>query len=223
MLSQGIASGYQRLPLFAVGWLFGPTTAGLYVWADRFAVLPAQFIAIAIGDVYRQRATAMNHAYGRFDALMLRTVKVTAALAVLPYALGIWLAPTIFAWMFGPSWHVAGEFASILMIGGFFSFVFVPVDKAAVIRGRTGYILLWQSARLLGKVVILLVVVATDAEILTFLWLLVALRIALYLIDFAYELHLAHGDASERAMPGLCAAPRLSSPAPITTRRPRPT
>ena len=87
-VSQEIAILYQRLPILGIGWLFGPASAGLFVWAMRFATLPSQLIANAIGDVYRQRATVEYHRLGRFDALMLRTLKTTASARGRPLRIG---------------------------------------------------------------------------------------------------------------------------------------
>lgn len=194
-VSQEIAILYQRLPILGLGWLFGPAAAGLYVWAMRFATLPSQLIANAIGDVYRQRATVEFHRIGRFDALMLRTLKTTALLAVVPYALGAWLAPWLFDRLFGPAWAEAGSYAAILMVSDFVGFVITPIDKAAVIRRRTGYILAWNIARVIGDALIIAYALVTAAGVYTFLWLLVALQVMLYAVDLAYSLHLARGRA----------------------------
>ena len=197
-VAQCVATVYQRLPILAIAWLFGPGVAGLYAWAERFAALPQQLVANAIGDVYRQYATAEYHRSGRFDALMLRTVKTTALLAVAPYALGIWLAPWLFERLFGPVWAEAGTFAAIFMVGDFFCFVFTPVDKAAVIRQRTGFILAWNTTRVAGKTLIVAYILISGSGVRAFIWLLVALRIILYITSFAYAMHLARGDASDR-------------------------
>ncbi len=192
-VGDGIAMGYARLPVLAIGWLFGPTAAGLYAWAERFTVLPAQLVASAIGDVYRQRATVEFHRHGRFDGLMRRTFAVTAALAVPPYLLGLLLAPALFAWLFGPVWLEAGQLAQILLIGGLVAFAVTPVDKATVIFQRTRFILLWHTARLVLKLAAVAAVLLFEWSLPTFLWLIVLTRIALYGVDLAYCCHLAKG------------------------------
>jgi O-antigen/teichoic acid export membrane protein len=207
-VAQCVATVYQRLPILAIGWLFGPGVVGLYAWAERFATLPQQLVANAIGDVYRQHATAEYHRSGRFDALMLRTVKTTALIAVVPFALGICLAPWLFERLFGPAWAEAGNFAAIFLIGDFFCFVITPIDKAAVIRQRTGFILACNSARVAGKTLIVAYVLMSGSGARTFIWMLVALRIAVYLFSFAYALHLARGDASDK----LSALPSAQNP-----------
>ena len=87
------------------------------------------------------------------------------------------------------------------MVSDFVGFVITPIDKAAVIRRRTGYILAWNFARVIGDALIIAYAFATAAGVHTFLWLLVALQVALYAVDLAYSLHLARGTA----WPGLAA------------------
>jgi O-antigen/teichoic acid export membrane protein len=196
---QGIAACYGRLPVLAIGWLFGPSAAGLYAWAERFVALPA-LIEKAIGDVYRQRATLEYHRYGRFDGLMRRTFATTTALAIAPYALGIALAQAIFGLLFGPAWLDASELAQILLVGGFVSFITSPVDKAILIRQRIRYQLGWHFARLLLKICAVGAVALMNLSLVAFVWLVVLVRVSLYVVDLLYSYHLAKG----------CRAPSLS-------------
>jgi O-antigen/teichoic acid export membrane protein len=187
-----VATCYGRLPILAISWLFGPSAAGLYAWAERFACLP-ELAAASIGDVYRQRATVEYHRHGRFDGLMRRTFAATTVLALAPYALGIMLAPVLFAWLFGQEWREAGVFAQILMVGGFVSFAITPVDKAAVILQRTRYIFLWHVARLVLKLGAVVTTAMLGLSLTTLLGLIVIIRVGLYLVELAYNYHLAKG------------------------------
>jgi O-antigen/teichoic acid export membrane protein len=189
---QGVATCYARLPILAISWLFGPSAAGLYAWAERFAGLP-ELMAASIGDVYRQRATVEYHRHGRFDGLMRRTFAATTVLALAPYALGIMLAPMLFALLFGQEWREAGVFAQILMVGGFVSFAITPVDKAAVILQRTRYIFLWHVARLVLKLGAVITTAMLGLSLIMLLWLIVIVRIGLYLVELVYNYRLAKG------------------------------
>ncbi|WGF87856.1 lipopolysaccharide biosynthesis protein [Marinivivus vitaminiproducens] len=210
--SQSFATLYEKLPVLVIAFLFGPHMAGLYTWAERFAVLPAVLIGNAIGDVYRQRAMEDYHRDGRFDGLMRRTLAATTILAAVPFALGIWLAPTLFELLFGPAWREAGEFASILMVGSLVSFIVTPTDKAALICERGRFIFLWHLARLSGKVAIFAWSYAYAARITTVLWLLVGLRLVLYGVVAAYSYDLARGRATPSASQGFVVAAQGDGP-----------
>ncbi|MGH6948713.1 MAG: lipopolysaccharide biosynthesis protein [Kiloniellales bacterium] len=189
----GVARCYDNLPVLAINWLFGPAAAGLYAWAERFTLLPAQLVAAAIGDVYRQRATVEYHRHGQFDGLMRQTFTATTLIALLPYAIGIALAPTLFGWIFGPVWREAGVLAQILMVGGFFSFATVPVDKATIIFQRTRFILCWHVARLGLKLAAVAATALLSLSLTTLLWLIVLVRILLYCVDLVYNYQLSKG------------------------------
>lgn len=196
--AQGIAKLYSSLPILAINALFGPAAAGYYAWADRFTIVPSMLVSTAVGDVYRQRATVEYHRHGRFDGLMRRTVGVSTAIAVLPYALGIVIAPALFAWLFGPIWRESGVLAQILLVGGFVSFIVNPVDldKAAVICQRTPYVLAWHVARLGLKLAVIAAVGLMDLTLVTLVWLIVIVRLGLYGVDLVCSYQLAQGTRS---------------------------
>lgn len=208
--SQGIAMCYGHLPVVAISWLFGPVAAGLYAWAERFAVAPALLVAAAIGDVFRQRATVAYHQNGRFDRLMRQTLAVTIALAVPAYVIGIMITPFLFGWLFGSAWQEAGVLAQILMVGGLVSFAVTPVDKATIICEKTGFIFFWQLSRFLLKLISIGLVAVFEGSLYTLIWLIVLARILLYLIDLAYCYHLAKGASAGRAL-----APRSTGSASL--------
>lgn len=193
LTTHGAASIYSRLPVFGISTLFGSTSLGFFGLAERVTQAPFALIAGSIGDVYRQRATVAYQQNGRFDALMLATVKRTALIALPLYALGIALAPTVFAFVFGESWREAGEYAAILLVGGYFSFVSVPVDKAAIIVGAYRYIVVWHTVMLLGNVSLLAAAYFADWSVHGLLIGLVVLRIALFVFDLGYEYRLSKG------------------------------
>lgn len=190
---RAVAACYSRLPVLAIGWLFGPAIVGFYAMATRFTVIPAQLVAKAIGDVYRQRATVEYNNFGSFDRLMRRTLFVTTSLAIAPYSIGIIFAPVLFVWILGYQWQEAGIFAQILMIGGVISFVVTPIDKAALIRQKAKFIFIWHTARLALKIFAVAATMHFNLSIYSFLWLIVIIRIVMYAIDLMYCYYLAKG------------------------------
>ena len=137
-VSHGVGVLNMRIPGLVISSFFGPAALGFFGVAERLASAPSQLVSGAIGDVYRQRASVLYRETGRFDRLMVKTLLMTFVLAIVPYAIGIAFAPDIFRILLGPQWEEAGRYASIIMVGGFFSFVTTPVDKAAIITGGEG-------------------------------------------------------------------------------------
>jgi len=182
-----------QAPLVIMSSGYSIATAGMYALAHRVVTMPTLMIANAIGDVYRQEIATAYHATGRFDDIFRKTLARTATLALLPAAAVFWLAPQVFAVVFGPEWRVAGEYARILVVGGFFQFVLTPLDKGALVVGATRYIFWWHTARLLMLGGLFWAVVTLGMEAVTALWLLTAIRVILYVADAVIGYRFARG------------------------------
>jgi O-antigen/teichoic acid export membrane protein len=182
-----------QAPLLIMSSGYSLATAGMYALAHRVVTMPTLMIANAIGDVYRQEIAAAYHATGRFDGIFRQTLFRTAVLAILPAAAVFLLAPQLFAIVFGPQWRVAGEYARILVVGGFFQFVLTPLDKGALVVGATRYIFWWHTARLLMLGGLCWAVLTLRIEVITALWVLTAIRVVLYVADAVIGYRFAKG------------------------------
>ena len=185
-----------QAPLVIMSSGYSIATAGMYALAHRVVTLPTLMIANAIGDVYRQEVAAAYQASGRFDVLFRQTLIRTAALAIVPAAAVFLLAPQAFAVVFGPEWRVAGEYAQILVVGGFFQFVLTPLDKGALVVGATRYIFWWHTVRLLMLGGLMWAVLTLSIEVVTALWLLAGIRVVLYVVDAVIGYRFARGLAA---------------------------
>lgn len=183
LLSQGVAQFYNRLPTFAISSLFGSTFVGFWSLAERAVGAPIQLISNAVGDVFFQRASAEYNETGKFSGILLKTLCMTTAVGIPIYSVGIYIAPYLFGFVFGEEWRIAGEYASILLVGGMFSFIMSPVDKGAIIVQANRYIILWHFLRFMGKLLVVFAVISFDLGIKNFLWGIVAVRICLYCFD----------------------------------------
>lgn len=192
-VSHGIATLNAHVPVFMVSSFFGSAVLGMFSISERIASAPSQLIANAIGDVYRQRAAVLFNEKGHFERLMIKTLVMTSILAIVPYSMGVIFAPDIFKMVLGPEWEEAGRYASIVMIGGFFSFVISPIDKGAIIVGAKKYIFTWHMLRLAGNIILLAGLFFFSFSVYQLLWGLVALQVSLYLLDIVIEYKYARG------------------------------
>lgn len=186
-----IGAAALQVPVVAVSILYGIAAAGFYALAFRMMILPSTLIANAIGDVYRQRASVAFRERGEFRRLFLVTLGTSAALAILPVAVIVVIAPDLFAFVFGEPWRVAGEYARILSVAAFFQFVFTPVDKGALIVGATGYIMVWHVIRLASFVGALLIGWMFNLPVEHTLVLFALANVGVYILDGIVEYHLA--------------------------------
>jgi O-antigen/teichoic acid export membrane protein len=191
--SQGLSVGANYVLIFALGALYGDSRLGLYSMANRMVGIPTMVIANAIGDVYRQRAAESYRALGSFDDVMLSTLKKTLALSIIPYSILFLLSPWLFAVVFGEEWREAGQYARILVVSGFFSFISTPVDKASVIVGAKTYILCWHTIRFTFIFFCFAAAWYLKFEIHVVLWVITSIQIALYMADLWYGWKMAKG------------------------------
>jgi O-antigen/teichoic acid export membrane protein len=145
--SQALAAIYGRLPIIVIASAFGPTQAGWYALGERIVGAPSALVAGSIGEVYRQRA-AVAHRTGRpFDDLMRRVLLMTLGLSVAPFTLAMILTPYFIGPVFGQAWEAADFTVVVLLFGALIGFNSMPVDKAAIITGASGFILAWHALR----------------------------------------------------------------------------
>jgi O-antigen/teichoic acid export membrane protein len=176
-----------------IGGVFGNAILGFYSMAERIISAPVALISNALGDVYRQRASVSWRESGSFDSLYWKTLLLTSVTGVPVFSVGILFAPNLFVLILGDDWRIAGEYAQIMLVGGLFGFITSPVDKGAVIVGASKFIILWNLARLLGIVIVIVATALFSLDIYLFVCLLTLNRVSIYLINVWFEYGFASG------------------------------
>lgn len=179
----------ERLPHFMAMAAYGTATLGYLGVAERIVFAPISLLSLAISDVFRQRASQLHLAGQSFEPLAVKTAKLTAAAAAIPYALGIMLAEPFFAWLLGSEWREVGKFAEILLVGGYLSFVLNPFDVGLVILKANRCIILIDVLRFLLKMLLLVIVVYGGVQVYTMLWGLVAVQSLVYILTFFFVIY----------------------------------
>ena len=181
----------QQIPIFLISSFFSLTVVGFFSLAYRLISLPSTLVANAIGDVYRQKISVAYNLRGEFKREFLAILNKTTLVAAPPFAVLYFIAPNMFALFFGETWRIAGEYAQILVIASFFQFILTPIDKGAVVVGKSTYILIWHVLRLFGFVLLFFFTGIYSFSIETILWSFVAINITLYLFDGFMEYNFA--------------------------------
>ena len=184
----------QQIPFITIGLLYSVKTVGFFAIAYKLVTLPTGLIASAIGDVYRQRISVAYAKYGEFKNLFLKTFRKTATIGALPFTILFLLCPKLFALIFGQNWIIAGEYAQVLIVASFIQFIYTPIDKGAVIAGKTRYIFGWQLSRLLIMLLISGLAQLYSWQFYYYLWSLVIGNVSLYLTDIFVEFKISEGN-----------------------------
>ncbi len=193
MLSNGIANFYSQLPLLFLASQYGLELAGFYSLAYRLVFMPSGLVGTAIKNVFRQKAQEEFNKHGRFDGVFLQVLQKTVLVSVVPTVVFLIFAPDIFALILGEPWRIAGEYARIISIASFVSFFNSPLTASALVTGQTGYLLKWDTSMLISNLLLVGLVWYFSWEIVTYLWLAVAVRVFHYLVDLVIEYQFAQG------------------------------
>jgi O-antigen/teichoic acid export membrane protein len=136
MPTQFIATFARQLPTLMLAAFAGTATIGYYNIANRLLGLPNTLFAQSIGSVFLQRAAKQYAETGEcrtlyrkmFWGLLLTTTPVVLILA--------FVAPSLFAWLLGERWRVAGEYSQILCWLFAVQLVCMPLSSMMTIARR---------------------------------------------------------------------------------------
>jgi O-antigen/teichoic acid export membrane protein len=120
----------HSLPVIMLAIYFGPASVGFYVIAYSVVAMPVGLIGGSIMQVFYPRITeAINHGED-VKALIIKATKALALTGALPFIVVIAAGPTLFSFVFGSEWQVAGSYAQWLSIWLFFQFINKPAVSA---------------------------------------------------------------------------------------------
>jgi O-antigen/teichoic acid export membrane protein len=196
LLSHSIGTINLEIPTIFLSKFFSSIMVGYYSLSKRIVYLPIQFIAGAVGDVYRQKASDEYRKYGKFDKLFVKTIITLFLISIIPFIILYSYCPALFSIIFGENWKIAGEYAQILSVTAFIGFISTPVDKGAIIVGNTVYIFIWHTLRLILNLFTILFYVFFDISIKQYLWILALINCSLYVIDLIIEYRFSLGNKS---------------------------
>jgi O-antigen/teichoic acid export membrane protein len=181
-----LKTGSNRAPIFIVSLLGSASILGAYALVERAICVPITFLANAVSDVFRQRATLAWHENKPIDKLILRTAGACFLIGIPIYLGGIILCPILFPFIFGKAWAEAGKYASVLLVGEFAVFVFFPINPATIILKADRYIFFWHKIKFLLYLAIIPAVIFFKFNIYFILWSFVSIKITMHAIDFVY-------------------------------------
>ncbi|NTW32287.1 MAG: oligosaccharide flippase family protein [Bacteroidetes bacterium] len=122
--------------IILVSYYFSTYVSGLYSFSLRVLMAPMWIIGSSIAQVFYQKASETYNNKGDLRLLIRKTV-FNSALFFTPVLLVLLISgPSIFAFIFGDKWRIAGEFARILSPWIFLDFVKSPISQVPLIVGK---------------------------------------------------------------------------------------
>lgn len=138
----------NQIPLLILGKFFGLGVLGAYSFMYKTLMLPIGLISNSVLDVFKKKATVDFQNDGHCIDIYMKTLKRLVLLGVVPFTGLAFIAPELFAFIFGAEWRLAGEFAQYMAPMFFLNFIANPLSYTFFIAGK-------QSANLKGQVLIL--------------------------------------------------------------------
>ncbi len=112
---------------------FGSTVLGFYSLSLRVLQVPIGIIGLALGQVlYKKFSLLYNDNQSLYP--YVKTVVVKLLLIALPtFGILFFVAPDLFAFIFGEKWRIAGEYSQMLIPYLFINFITSPISSLPVI------------------------------------------------------------------------------------------
>ena len=134
----------QQVVPIVFGFLYAPTTVGLFYLAIRILRVPTLVISNAVGNVFKNDAINTFRHTNDFQPLYRATLKRMILLGILPFSILLLSAPLFFSFFFGEKWTLAGTYAQALSVMLFFEFITVPFLTVYIVTQKTKHNLLAQ-------------------------------------------------------------------------------
>ena len=134
----------NQMPVILFSNFFGAAVVGFYAFTHRILGMPLGLISNSILDVFKQRASSDYATYGNCRDIYVKTLKHMLLISVIPFTLFYFIAPELFAFVFGTQWRQAGEYAQLLSILFLFRFIASPLSYVLYIAEKQKYDLIWQ-------------------------------------------------------------------------------
>ena len=132
------------LPIFFIGAYFSSTEVGYYAMAINIIYLPVSVIALAIKDVFRQRANEVYIKTGNCVDIYKNLLKILIVSGVIGSSVLFFVLPDIFSFVLGKPWRVSGEYSQILLPMIAAEFISAPLNGVFIIANKIKVILYWQ-------------------------------------------------------------------------------
>lgn len=134
----------KEMPVLMLSGFYGPSIVGFYMLNKRMLDAPLFLLSNSILEVFRQKATEDYNKYGNCRAIYVSTLKKLTLIGLIPFTILFFIAPMLFAFIFGDEWIVSGEFVRIFAIMYFVRFVSSPLSYVFYITNKLNLNLLLQ-------------------------------------------------------------------------------
>ncbi len=134
----------NQAPVVLLGIFFGSIIVGNYSFTLSVLAAPISLISASVFEVFKERAASDFREHGNCRDIYVKTFKVLFYAPLIPFVIFFFVAPELFAFVFGAKWRLAGDYARILSVMYFLRLSASPLSYVFYIAGKQAYDLVWQ-------------------------------------------------------------------------------
>lgn len=172
-------------PVFILLKFFNETIIGFYSLTVRVIGLPLSLISTSLSQVFLSQVSELHRANKSYKKTVMKTARYLAVVGIVPLIILIFFSPSLFSFVFGEKWGIAGEYARILSIGYYFKFFVSPLSMVFFINQRVKLLSVLQTLRAISTTIVL-IAFSSLYEIKTVLWAFSIHEVVFYLIYLKY-------------------------------------
>jgi O-antigen/teichoic acid export membrane protein len=133
-----------QMPLFLILSKYGNASVAFYGLTLRVLSSPIGLLSSSLLTVFKEQAGRDFRMLGNCKVIFLKTFRRLVLLGLLPFIVLFYLAPSLFEFVFGLEWRIAGDYSRILMPLYFLKFVISPLSLTLYLANRQLSDLAWQ-------------------------------------------------------------------------------
>ena len=165
----------NQVPVLFLNSFAGPAIVGWFNMSNRLLSLPITFIASAIGEVFKQRASEDIARSGNCSPIFKKTFKSLLLVSILPFITLLLFGPDIFAFFLGENWREAGHFSRLM----------APVFLLRFVNSPMSYIVFLVNKLKFNLIATIYLSITTLLIFLTLNFLSLYETIALYSLNYS--------------------------------------
>lgn len=166
-----------QLPIVLLTSFFTSSVTGYFSLAQRILTLPMNLIGSSIGQVFLEKASKMKNDKKAVFKLTIKTIKKLSLIGIIPLGIIGLYGDSIFGFVFGDKWTIAGEYAQILSIWLFVVFILSPVSTILIVYEKQKESLIFDFSIFISRLLVICIgyYFFNDSVIVIWLYSLVGL------------------------------------------------
>lgn len=175
------------IPLYLISNMYGAVTLGQFSLVMATIFLPSGLIGSAVGNVFYQRAGVYYNEkeLESLKKLWSETIIRLMVFALPVYILAFYVSPWAYPFVFGDAWVEAGNYAQIMSVAAFFSFIAGPVDRLSLVLSLAYYLPIIHMLRLTLIIVLAIITINYSYSASDYIAGYSMLMAAVYILDIA--------------------------------------